>query len=152
MVELWFDDDGAHEAGFSSDVAARLAVDETLFMQGLGGSAVVTDSDAPRAGDAPAAVWLLGYGNVPRRTEIAAELATMTGVAPERVAVNRPVPGAKVLTRPLMKVLPIAGLAVSIAMPSTLEAQDLATMLARSKARSWFPAAQILIAERIRIV
>lgn len=43
IVELWFEDEGAAAAGFDSDVADRLVVDEPRFLSGLVGTAVASD-------------------------------------------------------------------------------------------------------------
>jgi len=56
VVELWFEDAESAAAGFGSDVADRLIVDERNFLSGLTGSAVVAPAPADgRLGK----LWLL---------------------------------------------------------------------------------------------
>lgn len=57
IVELWFGDENATSAGYASDVADRLVVDEKRFLGGLTGGPV----DAATPHEAwPHKVWLLG--------------------------------------------------------------------------------------------
>ncbi|MFS0865742.1 EthD family reductase [Microbacterium sp. 179-B 1A2 NHS] len=47
IVELWFEDEQAADAGFGSDIADLLIADETRFLDGLVGSAVDAEGPEP---------------------------------------------------------------------------------------------------------
>lgn len=80
IVELWFGDENATSAGYASDVADRLVVDEKKFLGGLTGGPV----DAAAHHDAwPHKVWLLGRWAADGEAGRAAVEAWINALAPE---------------------------------------------------------------------
>lgn len=108
IVELWFADETVVRAAFDSDVAERLAADETSFLSGLTGGAVVADEPYEPS---PNKLWLLGRW----RSEDAVDRDAVTAWA-ERVigewpgalhaSVNFLIPDAPPLTRTALRTEP----------------------------------------------
>ncbi len=150
MVELWFEDDAAAEAGFASDVADRLAVDELNFLQGLGGCAVRGD---PLVGPAAAAAtWLIADVVGGAGDGLAAEIAAVLGVPDRLIADNRALSDAKRLTRAPLLRLPVADIAIRVDARSATEAQGYADIMADSRVgESLLADVQLLVVEREEI-
>lgn len=151
MVELWFENDEVPAAGFASDVADRLEADERHFMQGLGGSAVI--GDAPEAANTPAAAWLVADWADGPASGLTAAVAARTGRAVDSLSLNLAVPGAPVLRRPGLRVLPVAELALSIGCATVDAAWELVGAIADSDLSSLeVRNARLLVSRRVRIV
>jgi uncharacterized protein (TIGR02118 family) len=102
IVELWFADDDVVQAGFDSDVADKLIVDELNFLSGLTGGPVT--AEAPHA-PWPFKLWVLARWAEPSPDAVerwAEQLArTSDGALGWRVDVL--VPGAKLLVREALR-------------------------------------------------
>ncbi|WP_082000369.1 EthD family reductase [Arthrobacter sp. PAMC 25486] len=61
IVELWFADEGVVQAGFASEVADKLIIDEPEFLSGLTGGPVTAGSAQTRW---PYKLWLLARWNL----------------------------------------------------------------------------------------
>lgn len=126
IVELWFADGDVVGAGFASDVAARLIVDEPNFLSGLTGGPVTAGT--PHA-PWPFKLWVLARwddGTEPGREAVerwAEQLsATYDGVL--GWGVNVLVPGAELLVREaLRREEPVPEVAVSVGFASLAAAQ-----------------------------
>lgn len=98
IVELWFADDDVVQAGFDSDVADKLIVDELNFLNGLTGGPVT--AEAPHA-PWPFKLWVLARWAEPAPDAVerwAKQLvSTYDGALDWSVDVL--VPGAKLLVR-----------------------------------------------------
>ena len=105
IVELWFDDAGAAPAGYGSEVADRLVLDEPRFLSGLtGGPVVAPGIPDPR----PHKLWLLARwrdaeaAGLPGVEAWAAGLAAELAGTPD-AAVNTLVPEAELLLRDALR-------------------------------------------------
>ncbi|MFY9636653.1 MAG: EthD domain-containing protein [Cellulosimicrobium cellulans] len=132
IVELWFADEKVVGAGFASDVAARLIVDEPNFLSGLTGGPVTAGT--PNA-HWPFKVWVLARwadGAEPARDalECWAEQLSATHDGALGWGVNVLVPGAELLVREaLRREEPIPEVAVSIGFATQAAAQAAADEL-----------------------
>lgn len=98
IVELWFVDDESAGAGYASDVAERLVVDEQRFLSGLVGGPVVGD---PPATHCATKVWILLRGGEPDTETDVYEWAHALSqkVHAEGCAVDRQDPDGPILER-----------------------------------------------------
>lgn len=105
IVELWFEDEGAARAGYGSEVADRLVLDEPRFLSGLSGGPVT----APGIPDPrPHKVWLLARWRDAETADLPAIEAWAAGLAAELAgapdaAVNTLAPGAELLLRDALR-------------------------------------------------
>ncbi|BCW58607.1 hypothetical protein StoSoilB20_19540 [Arthrobacter sp. StoSoilB20] len=109
IVELWFEDEGVVRAGYDSDVAERLAADETNFLSGLTGGAV---SASEPHGPSPHKLWLLARWQNEESADQDAVTAWADRMADEwfgaiDASVNFLAPGCQLLTRNALRAEPL---------------------------------------------
>lgn len=138
IVELWFADEKVVGAGFASDVAARLIVDEPNFLSGLTGGPVTAGT--PHV-PWPFKLWVLARwaaGAEPARDAVEHWAEQLAGTYDGALGwgVNVLVPGAELLVREtLRREEEIPEVAVSIGFAGEAAAQAAAERLGQQLAR-----------------
>jgi len=157
IVELWFADESVVRAGFESDIAQRLAADETNFLSGLTGGAVAADEPCEVS---PGKVWLLARWCREAAGDQETVRAWAEGVVDElpgalRASVNFLIPDAPVLTRPALRAEPrIPEVAIAFSFADETTAAQAASGLAVSGSRMQgvLSGVDVYLAEELAII
>ena len=151
IVELWFTSEADASAGFGSEVADRLIVDEPRFLDGLAGAAVDATDPLPAQ---PGKVWVLVQ---PSSTTVGADLnrwanSARADIRALHVAVDLLDNSSPILTRTALSARELPSAAVSFAFASVPEASAAAERVRRALATLAGARATVYVAEEVVIV